>query len=163
MMSGRLRLRGWLKRFCRNEAGQALVETSLSTSLLLLVLLGAVDLAQVIYATIEVTNAAKAAVQYGAQNTATAADTADIQAAAAGDAANLTGLTTTVSTTGMCSDGSACTGTGGTCQPLDCSGSHIETILTANTTTNYSPMIQIPGLPSTFTLHGEAVQKVLNF
>jgi Flp pilus assembly protein TadG len=162
-MRCRLRLRKWMKQFCRCEAGQALVETSLSTSLLLLVLLGAVDLAQVIYATIEVTNAAKAAVQYGAQNTATAADTTDIQAAASGEAANLSGRTTTVTTTGQCSDGSACTGTGGACLPTDCSGSHIETVLTANTSENYSPMIQIPGLLSTFTLRGQAVQKVLNF
>lgn len=146
-----------------NESAQALVETSVSTSFLVALMLGAADLARTCYAAIEVSNAAKAAVQYGAQNTASAANTSAIQAAASSDAANLTNLTTTVTTTGACSDGTACSGTGGSCVATDCSSSHIETILTVNTSTNFDPLVHIPGFPKTFNLKGSAVQKVLNY
>jgi Flp pilus assembly protein TadG len=128
----------------------------------LLLLLGAVDLARAAYDGIEVSNAAKAAVQYGAQNSATAANTSAIQNAAAADASGLTGLNTTVSTAGICSDGSACTGTGGTCRSTDCSSSHIETILTVSASTTYHPIFPLPGRGNGIALRGEAVQKVLN-
>lgn len=153
----------WLKKLIRNEAGQALVETSFSASFLLLFILGAADLARGAYCAIEVANAAKAAVQYGGQNSATAASTSGIQAAAAKDAGDLTGLSTTVAVTGICSDGSACTGTGGKCLATDCSTSHIENILTVTTSATFSPMLKIPSLPGSYTLKGRAVQKVLNY
>lgn len=144
------------------EAGQALAEASLAMPFFLLLLLGAVDLARAAYSGIEVANAAKAAVQYGAQNSATAANTSAIRSAAAADASSLSTLNTTVSMTGICSDGNACTGTGGSCQSTDCSSSHIETVLTVNTSTSYHPLFPMPGIDSGITLHGEAVQKVLN-
>lgn len=153
----------FLKRLMQEERGQALVETSLSTSFLLLFLLGAADLARGAYQAIEVSNAARAAVQYGAQNTASASSTSAIQAAATSDAADITGLSTSVSITGACSDGTACSGTGGTCKATDCSSSHIENVLTVNTSATYAPMLKIPGLPANYTLHGVAVQKVLNY
>lgn len=156
----------WISRIAKlvgNEAGQALIETSVSTSFMVALLLGAADLARVCYAGIEVANAAKAAVQYGAQNTASAANTSAIQSAASGDAANLSSLTTTVATTGACSDGTACSGTGGTCVATDCSSSHIETILTVNTSTTFDPLVHMPGFPKTITLTGYAQQKVLNY
>lgn len=152
-----------IARIVGSETAQALIETSVSTSFLLAFLLGAADLARICYASIEVSNAAKAAVQYGAQNTASAANTSAIKAAASSDAANLSSLSTTVTTTGACSDYTACSGTGGTCVATDCSSSHIETILTVNTSTDFDPLIHIPGFPKTITLHGSAVQKVLNY
>ncbi|HLY43403.1 MAG TPA: TadE/TadG family type IV pilus assembly protein [Terracidiphilus sp.] len=147
----------------RNESGQALVETCFSVPFILLVLLGAAELARAAYTAIEVSNAAKAAVQYGAQNTATAADLTGIQSAASNDAANLSSLKTTISTTGICSNGNACTGTAGTCKATDCSTSHIETVLTVNTSTTFNSIIQIPGWSGSFNLQGQAVQKVLNY
>jgi Flp pilus assembly protein TadG len=144
------------------ENGQALVEASLTLPFFLLLLLGAFNLARAAYTGIEVSDAAKAAVQYGAQSSATAADTSAIQNAAAADASDLSSLTTTVSVAGMCSDGSACTGTGGTCQSTDCPSSHIETTLTVNTATTYQPSFPWPGTSSGIPLHGLAVQKILN-
>jgi len=75
---------------------------------------------------------------------------------AANDASDLTGLTTTTSTSYICSDNSASTGAN-----TDCSGSQIETILTVNTSASYSPIISIPGFRGPYTLRGRAVQKVL--
>lgn len=152
-----------VKHLIRDERGQALVETSFSASFLLLFLLGAADMARGAYQAIEVANAAKAAVQYGAQNTASASSTAAIQAAASSDAADITGLSTSVALTGACSDGTPCSGTGGACLATDCSSSHIENVLTVNTSASFTPMVQIPGLPMNYTLHGRAVQTVLNY
>lgn len=155
------RLRRRLEAFFRCETGQALAEASLSMPFFLLLLLGAFDLARAAYTGIEVANAAKAAVQYAAQNSATAANTSAIENAAAADASGISALDTTVTMGGICSDGSACTGTGGACRSTDCSTSHIETILTVNTSTTYYPMFPLAGVDG-ITLHGQAVQKVLN-
>jgi len=161
MIKRTLTLRRWLSAFVECETGQALAEASLAMPFFLMLLLGAVDLARAAYTGIEVTNAAKAAAQYGAQNSATAANTSAIQNAATADASGISDLNTTVTMGGVCSDGSACTGTGGTCRSTDCSTSHIETILTVNASTTYHPMSPLPGLGD-LTLHGQAVQKVLN-
>ena len=63
-------------------SGQALVETALTLPLLLLFVLGAAELGQVIYAAINVSNAAKSASQYGAQDSSTMVDTPGILSAA---------------------------------------------------------------------------------
>jgi Flp pilus assembly protein TadG len=136
------------------ECGQALVETALIFPLLIAILLGAAELARVAFAAIEVANAARAGAQYGAQNGFTASDTSGIATAASSDAANLTGLTTTSSYTCVCSDG-----TSSTCLTSDCASSHIEQTLTVNTTLTFDPVIHLPGLPKTYTLTGQAIQK----
>jgi hypothetical protein len=100
-----------------------------------------------------------AGVQYGAQSPIEAADTAGIQAAAQNDAPDLASglLIATASKSCICSDGSA-----STCLSTDCSpGVSIETILTVKTQATVDPLIHLPGIPSTFTLRGQAVQKVL--
>lgn len=136
-----------------HEAGQALVETALIFPILITLLLGTVELARVVYAAIEVANAARAGAQYGAQSGFTASDTTGIATAAGADAANLTGLTTTSSYSCVCSDGSA-----STCQPTDCTNSRIEQTLTVNTSVTIDPIIHLHGLPTTYTLKGQAIQ-----
>ena len=147
-----LRLCGKIK----TERGGSLVERALTLPILVLVMLGAAEFARVAYASIEVSNAAMAGVQYGGQDATTAADTTGIQTAATDDAPNITLGTTTVSHSCICSNGSA-----STCLPTDCSGSNIETILTVQTQTTFDPLIHVPGLPTTYTLYGQAIQKVL--
>jgi len=143
-------------RVVKEDKGQALVETALSFTLLLLLLVGAVEFARLFYASIEVSNAALAGVQYGVQSAATAGDTAGIQTAAANDAQNIALGTTTTSLSCICSNGGA-----STCLPTDCSGSNIETILTVNTQASFNPGFHLPLFPTSFSLHGQAVEKVL--
>jgi Flp pilus assembly protein TadG len=137
-----------------NDAGQALVETALIFPVLIALLIGAAEFACVAYAAIEVSNAARAGAQYGAQSGSTASDTTGIATAASADAANLTGLTTASSYACACSDGSS-----STCANTDCANSHIEETLTVNTQATFNPHIHLPGLPTTFTLKGKAIQK----
>lgn len=136
------------------ESGQALVETALLFPVLIALLVGTLEMARVAYAAIEVANAARAGAQYGAQNGYTAQDATGISNAAADDAANLTGLTTTSSHACVCSDGTA-----STCQPNDCPSSHKEETLTVNTQVTFDPVIHLPGIPNTYTLKGQAIQK----
>lgn len=138
------------------ENGQALVELALSLPLLMLLLLGAAEFARGAYAAIEVSDAAKAGVQYGAQNATAASDTTGVQDAAAAGAPDITLGSTTVSISCICSDGSA-----STCLRTDCSASHIEETLSVQTQTTFDPLIYAPGLPNSFTLYGQATQKVL--
>jgi Flp pilus assembly protein TadG len=144
------------------ENGQSLVELALVLPLLVVFLLGAVEIGQFAYESIEVANAAKAGIQYGAQNRATAADSTGIQSAAANDAANLNGLVTTSSYSCTCSNSSytpsSCTDNT-TCSS---NNSQIEVTLKVNTSVSFKSLIHIPNKPSTITLYGQAVQKVLN-
>lgn len=139
------------------ERGGALVELCLVVPVFAVLLVGAAEFARVEYAGIEVSNAALAGVQYGSQSADAAADLTGIQTAAANDAPNITlSPPATASVSCICSDGSA-----STCQPTDCAGSNIEQILTVQTQTTFDPLIHLPGIPKTFTLHGQATQKVL--
>ena len=157
-----------LKTFCRDRAGQALVETALSLPLLLLILLGCAEFARVAYAAIEVSNAASAAALYAASSHAAAANSTNISAMAVKDAANLgagTGGAVTVTnisascscangsfTPSSCADNSTCTSNG---------TAMIETIK-VNTQVTYRPLISYFGGPTSFTLKGQAVQTVGN-
>jgi Flp pilus assembly protein TadG len=142
-----------------SEVGSALVEFCLTMPVLAALLVGAAELGWMTYASVEVANAARAGVSYGCQTSATAGDTTGIQNTAAADAPDITLGTTTVSTSCICSDGSAATGSG--CLPASCTNSQPETILTVQTQATVTPFVHIPGLPASFTLHGQAVQKVL--
>ena len=136
------------------DAGQALVETALIFPMLVALLIGAAEFARVAYAAIEVANAARAGVQYGAQSGSNASDSTGIATAASKDAANVTGLVTTSSIACICSDGTA-----STCANTDCASSHTEEILTVNTQATIDPLIHVPGLPRTYTIKGKAIQK----
>jgi Flp pilus assembly protein TadG len=139
----------------RMETAQALVELAVSLPILALVTFGAVEMGNLLYASISLSDAAMAGVQYGTRNPTAAADTQGIENAAAADAPNLT-LITTPSISCICSNGSA-----STCQPTDCSGSNIETILTVQTQATVDPLVHVPGFSKTFTLQAKAIQKVL--
>jgi Flp pilus assembly protein TadG len=147
-----------IARLCsriRGDKGNALLELALSVPILVLLLLGAVEFAQVEYASIEVSNAALAGVQYGAQDATTAADTTGIGNAAAADAPNITLSPTTATQACICSNGSA-----SNCTATACPGSNPETILTVTTQATINPIVHVPGLPATYTVQGQAIQKV---
>lgn len=149
-----------LKKMGSGEAGQSLVETAVTLPVLFTVMLGCAQLAQVAYASIEVANAAKAAVQYGAQGTGQAQDTPGIKAAALNETTDvLSSLTTTPALSIVCSNGTVPATTSNT----DCSTSSIEWVLTVTTQGTFTPFVKVPGLPSSYTLHGFAVQRVLAY
>jgi len=92
---------------------------------------------------------------------AATSDAEDLQTTAAGGT-SLISFPTAPVVTGICSDGSACTGTGNTCLNTDCSSSQIESILTVTTQATISFTVKLPGISSAYTLNGRAQQKVAN-
>lgn len=143
------------KLFCRNgERGQSLVETALVFPVLITMLVGAVAMARVVNASIGVANAAKAGAQYACKNGFTAQDSTGIATAASGEVPNLT-VNTTSSFACSCSDGST-----STCLNSDCPNSHIEETVTVNTSATVAATIQLPGLPKSFTVKGQSIQRV---
>ncbi|MGH9586702.1 MAG: TadE/TadG family type IV pilus assembly protein [Acidobacteriaceae bacterium] len=153
-------------RNLRNEQGSSLVELALTLPLLLIILIGSAELGRIAYASIEVTNAARAAVAFGSQNLGTASSPGGLTAmktAAALDASDLTSMGATLITvpTYSCAcdtgsgapaatacDGSACTGT-------------IAHYVQATTSATVNTMFHYPGIPTSFTLHGYAEMRVI--
>jgi Flp pilus assembly protein TadG len=155
-----MRFAKFLKSLHRKEDGGALVEAALTLPTLFIMVLGAVEFSRVAYTSLEVVSAAKAGVAYGAESGATTSDTAGITYAAQNDAGNLAGLTVSQPTSSYACSGSQ---TVDTTQPLNtqCSLSHIEQTLTVQTQVTMDPLVHVPGLPTQYTLNGQASQVCL--
>jgi Flp pilus assembly protein TadG len=147
----------------KREEGQALVETALSMSLLLLMMLGAVEFGAMAFSAIAVSNAARAAAQYGSQTAGTASDVPGMQQKAQNEYPTPSALSLASATSCSC----AGTGTSVVCTKnglgtaAACPGSYMEVTLTVQAQVSYTPLIHIPGLPGPFQLRGIAKQKVL--
>jgi Flp pilus assembly protein TadG len=144
-----------------SESGQALTEMALTTVFILApLLIGAGEFARAAYCYIEVSNAARAAVQYGAQTHATVLDTQGMLNAAQNDySLDPTRLSLPTATTACnCSD----TGASVSCSSSTaCNGAHIEINLTVTAQATFDPGFYEPFLSNTFTIQSTAVQKVL--
>lgn len=140
----------------RSERGQSLIETALVFPVLITLLVGTAEMARIARAGISVSNAARAAVQYGAQTGYTAQDSTGMQTAASNEAPNLN-VVATPSLSCVCSDG-----TSASCSSYtDCSTSHLVETVTVTTQATITPVIHLPGLPTTFTVKGSASQRCL--
>jgi len=155
------------------DSGQALVETAVSLSFLIFLLIGAVELGRVTYASVEVSNAARAATQYACMNggvfilsstNVLSTDNAGMLNAAKADALEISGisansltLTPAPTISAVCADG-----TGQTSSPVAgaCGKQFMFITVTANTQATFDPLIHLPGF-TTITLHGQSVQQVL--
>jgi Flp pilus assembly protein TadG len=95
-----------LRISARQEDAQSLVELALVVPLFILLLLGSAEFAQLAWATVLTSNAARAGASFAAYSPQNSVQTGLIQAAAAADSVNLTGLTTAPPiNTCVCSDG----------------------------------------------------------
>jgi Flp pilus assembly protein TadG len=95
-------------RSARHEEAQSLVELALLMPLFIALLLGSAEFARFAWASVLTANAARAGAAFGAESLNNAGNIAGVQAAAAADSVNLTGLSTappTISCT--CSSGAA--------------------------------------------------------
>jgi Flp pilus assembly protein TadG len=153
-------------RFGCCESGQSILEVAVAAPFLLLLLSGCIDFGRYTYDAILLGNGARAGVQFGTQNTVTA-DTSDptakanIQNAALADANYVPNVTATA--TNFCS----CSGNGtSTCGATDCPTSaayptnHRLTFVQVTMTGTFTPLISIPGLPSSITITRTAVGQV---
>jgi Flp pilus assembly protein TadG len=153
---------GLAPRFCarlRNRVGpyfsrgQSAVELALLAPVLTFVLVVAADFSRVYYMSIEAANAARAGVQYGAQTTTTASDTAGMQQAALNDASNLSGLTAIASNFCECPPSTSHV----TCSSTTCSG--MEMYVQVNISAQFQTLVHYPGIASTVTLNKSALMR----
>ena len=138
-----------------SDQAQALVETSLSVMLFALLIFGATEFARLAYVAIEVSNAAKAGVQYAASSSSTSGDGTGVQTAATNEAKNITVTATLQPLSIVCSDGTAYSKTNGCA-----AGTSAVSTVTVTTSTSFNPLIHIPGFGGSFTLTGQASQVV---
>jgi Flp pilus assembly protein TadG len=152
-IAGTLMLRKW-----RRQGGSAMIELALIMPMFTLLLAGAADFARIAYASIEISNAARAGVQYGMQNRNTALDLTGMQTAATNDAADVAAMTATASENCVCTSGTAvtCANAATTCV----SPGRILQYVTVNTTAKLTTLFQYPGLPKNLTLNGQATMRV---
>jgi Flp pilus assembly protein TadG len=139
------------------QRGQSVAEVALVTPLLLLLLLGAIEIGRFAYYGIEVSNAARAGVQYGAQSLADSKDISGITKAAQNDAPEVADLR--VNAQNQC----ACSNTPSNfvgCPAINCFSGHGLVFLQVDTTASIRPLFRYPGLSSTFTAHGHAIMRV---
>jgi hypothetical protein len=140
--------------------------------LLFILLLGAAEFGRLAYMAIEVSEAAKAAAQYGSLNEYSATDLGGMTLTAQNNApyvyANCTNFTvtapnTTTTRTCACMSGGSPTGSpsNATCTAA-CTG-YIVQVLTVTTSATCSPVFAPSGFSHAgITLNGSAVQEVLN-
>lgn len=143
----------------RNSQGSSLVEVALVMPIFTLLLVCSAEMGRLAYCAIEVTNAAYAGASYGAESHATAADTTNIQLAATTDGSNIAGLAATTTTSCSCSNGTeiTCAAAVANCA----SPARIEESVQVNTTATVSSIFHYPGVPTSFTLHGQSILRVV--
>ena len=138
------------------DAGAALVEFTLVAPLLILLLIGIVEVARYATFAIMVGNAARAGVQYGAQNMVAAMDSSGMQSAAANDAQNIAGLNTpSAGYYCKCADGTA-----STCAATDCANSHRLVYVTVTVSGIFHSMLKFPSVQNTFPVSATATMRV---
>lgn len=132
--------------------GQSTVEMGLVVPAIVLVLVVVGDFARVFYAAIEVANAARAGVQYGAQSYVTAIQYDSIKQAALNDGQNISGLSATAA------DFCMCNGVKVACSPPQCSQPQLFVQVT--TTATFKTLLNYPGIPSPIPLSSTAIMEV---
>jgi Flp pilus assembly protein TadG len=145
----------------RDEVGQAFVELALVLPVAILLLVGAVEIGRLAFASIEVSNAARAGVAYGAQSHITASDILGIQTAATQDAPNVTSITATATQSCSCINGATTTAISCSTAGTNCASPSriIESVL-VTTTAPVNTVFHLPGIPNTVTLRGQAIMRV---
>jgi Flp pilus assembly protein TadG len=152
---------GRSRRLAREESGTSMVEFALVAPMLIALLVGLIEIGRFAYFAILAANAARAGVQYGAQNLQTAADTTGITNAVVADGQNLPNWTASgghVLVSHLCSVNGA--------TPTICvtgaSGPAPNTVyyVSVQVTGSFKSLLSYPGLPPTLPVSGNAIMRV---
>jgi Flp pilus assembly protein TadG len=142
--------------FCASESASALVEFALVLPFVLLLMAGVMEYARVWSTAIAVANAAKAAAQFGVQNTATSGDTAAINYAGRQDGLDAGSIAVTAVRTCRCADGATVS-----CVSGSCGAYGVPRVFVAATATKSVPFfLKLPGLPAAVDIRRTATLRV---
>jgi Flp pilus assembly protein TadG len=139
-------------RFWKDRTGSSFIETAILIPMMLMLCCGTMDFARVVYAGIEIANAARAGVQYGALTPGNSGDTSGMVQAALTDAADL-GSTVTASANNFCT----CDSTVSAPRPA---GGHARGIRLRHRNYTFNTALPYPGLPQTVSLSRTAKMRV---
>jgi Flp pilus assembly protein TadG len=150
-----MRRGGRFSRLLKSERGASLVELALVLPLLMLLLMGAIDFGRAYYLAMEVSGAAHAGAEYGAQNPT---DTTGMSAAAQYDAPDVANLVVATPTYGCeCSDG---TGFSANCANTpSCPASNVVYRVTVTVSATYSPWFPWPKISSSMSMRSSATMR----
>ncbi|HEY6326355.1 MAG TPA: TadE/TadG family type IV pilus assembly protein [Candidatus Cybelea sp.] len=141
-----------------DTSGTSLVEFAIVLPVMLFLLVGLIEVGRYAYYGILAANAARAGVQYGAQDTGRAIDTAGITNAARIDGQNLS--TWTVTTKHLCSfSGGApapCSVSSGSSPP-----SNTIYYVAVQVSGTYKSLLNYPGIPTNVPVSGSAMMRVV--
>ncbi len=144
------------RRFAQGtDRGAAAVELAVVMPLLIFLVMGLVDVGRYTYYGIVAAHAARAAVQYGGQTVATAADDAGMKTAAASDSSSLSGLTVTPAI--------SCYESG---SPTTCPRSNTSVpstfvyYVSVTVTGTFNTLVNYPGIPTAVPVTASATMRV---
>jgi Flp pilus assembly protein TadG len=141
----------------QNERGSGFLEAALILPLMLLMCCGVMDFARVVYAGVEVANAARAGVQFGALTPGNSGNTAGMVSAAQADAADLGSSNVTATASNFC----ACTGVTGTVScSTTCVGATPNGYVSVTANYTFNTVVTYPGVPSQVVLSRTAKMRV---
>jgi Flp pilus assembly protein TadG len=150
---------GGFLRTVRADHGTSVLELALLTPLLLLLLLGIIEIGRYAELSILVANAARAGVQYGAQNQTAAADLTGMQSAAVNDAQ---GAVTASQVTAVELCGCSAASLGGCPGPSTCGiPLYPITYVQVKAQGTFNSLFSYPGIPASITVNGQAQMRVV--
>jgi TadE-like protein len=159
MTMQRTRIGRFARGLAAAEKGSALAELAIVLPMLCLLLVGLIEVGRLGYYSILVGNAARAGVQYGAQNVDTARDRAGMQSSALNDGQNIPGLKAQPSYSCTCADGTAAD----CLQAAPCPNSHRIMYVQVAATGAFPSLLNYPGLPDSLrsvTVNATATMRV---
>jgi Flp pilus assembly protein TadG len=122
---------------------------------ILFLLVVSADFGRVFFVRMELIGAARAGAAYGAQNHITAANYSTMESTATSAAPDISGVTATATSFCTCvSSGSSVTCT----SPGSCS--QVDVFVQVDTYATFTTLLHYPGIPSSISLHGEAILPV---
>jgi len=149
--------------------GASVMELAVLLPLLLVLFIGIIDFGRVFYTAMTISHAARAGVQYGAQNNIRSGDFAGMRQAAQGSAGDVAGVTVTACRYCRCADGTgSCTNctdgsdgcsTGSGCLN-DCPTGAPQVFVRVTADKVFTTLFPYPGLPSTADLNRQAIMQV---
>lgn len=149
-----------LRALRRADSGQAIAELAIVAPLMILLVVAAIDIGRYMFQGIEVGNAARAGVQYGAQNATTAINATGMANAAQADAHDIGTLSVTASNYCTCDGAPGTTYDGCTGMPACPTGDHVDLYVKVIASETFTPVIAYPGIPNPVTISRTATQQV---
>lgn len=146
------------------ERGQAILETAIFSTFLLVVLLGMIDIGQYTNNAIQVNNAARAGAQYASQTYGTAFNQSAIATAVTNDAAKVSPApTVTSSPYCVCTGTDTCTLGSSSAQCTQTNDRQIDLVsITAIATSKLLFNFPALGLPANVKVSGTAIMQIVN-